>query len=328
MGGIFGGAGGTPPAAGGMTGFDANAVAQALMAAQGGGGDGRGAVTGGSKIGNVNPLAQMLAAQGPAYQPGGGPTPTGWGMAGDRLARYTPQGGVIPIAPGSANVPPIYTGAPPSTIDTATGRPPPVGPTGPVGPVGTPTPSTPGGAGGGGYPPINPGEDSMAYMLRIGMSQADAEAALAMSKANPGMSFQDIMAARKVGGGGAPAPTPAQPYINWGQLGAQLDSSGKPVPIPAGNPQGDPRFTDQLKPRAPEPGLFDDQGRYTGPEVTMADLIPYREAWKASVKVPENWRSLSKAEKDAWQQRRGAAEQAYVEMQKRTGYGPAGYVRG
>lgn len=45
-----------------------------------------------------NPLAAMLAGQGPQYQP----PDTRWGMAGDRLLRYTPQQGNAGMAAGGA----------------------------------------------------------------------------------------------------------------------------------------------------------------------------------------------------------------------------------
>jgi hypothetical protein len=61
------------------------------------------------------------------------------------------------------------------------------------------TPSSSSGA----LPPINAGEDSMAYMLRIGMSPANAQAALTMSQQHPEMTFQQIMAQMNAGGGGA-----------------------------------------------------------------------------------------------------------------------------
>jgi len=49
---------------------------------------------GGQQMGN--PLAQLLAGLGPAYQPGD----TRWGMAGDRLLRFTPQQGNAGMAAG------------------------------------------------------------------------------------------------------------------------------------------------------------------------------------------------------------------------------------
>lgn len=45
----------------------------------------------------------------------------------------------------------------------------------------------------GGIPDINPGEDSVAYMKRIGMHDNTIQYALALSKANPGASFQQII---------------------------------------------------------------------------------------------------------------------------------------
>jgi hypothetical protein len=89
MGGIFGGQGGAgAQALPAMSGFDANAVAQALQQAGVGNNPPTG-MTPGVPQGMTNPLAQMLAAQGPTYQP----SDTTWGIKGDRLLRYTPQEG-------------------------------------------------------------------------------------------------------------------------------------------------------------------------------------------------------------------------------------------
>jgi hypothetical protein len=72
-----------------MTGFDANAVAQAL-AQSGVGNNAQSGVRPGVPAGAMqNPLAQMLAGQRETYQP----SDTTWGIKGDRLLRYTPQEG-------------------------------------------------------------------------------------------------------------------------------------------------------------------------------------------------------------------------------------------
>jgi hypothetical protein len=259
-----------------MTGFDANAVAQAL-AQSGVGNNAPSGVRPGVPAGAMqNPLAQMLAGQRETYQP----SDTTWGIKGDRLLRFTPQEGN----------------------------------------------QRGGGTGGtGGLPAINAGEDSMAYMLRIGMSQADADKALAISKANPGMSFQDIMAQMRGGAGGGvlpgSSPNDLASSINWGQVGAQLNDKGVPVPLPAPSPTGAPAINtamDKLK----GTGL-NAEGKYAGAVPTTAEVNALRDAWKAIANAPA-------AERRApdWYARKTAAEQAYLEAQKRTGYGPGGYTLG
>jgi hypothetical protein len=274
-----------------MSGFDANAVAKALGAV---GGNAPSGVTPGVPEKMVNPLAQMLAGQGPAYKP----PDTTWGIAGDRLRRFTPQEGNVRGGTGG--------GA--------------------------------GGAGGGELPPMNSGESSMDYMLRIGMSQADADAALAMSKANPGMSFQEIRAKLGGGAGGSGGYTPPGSVvapggpvtIDWGKLGARLDQNGTPVPVtPPPAPTGAPAINTAMeKLKAPTTGQFTSGGVYTGPVPTNAEVAQYRDAWKASMVQPEGFRQWTRAQKDAWNANRSAAEKAYVEIQKRTGLGPGGYVLG
>jgi hypothetical protein len=292
--------GGTPPA---PQGVDPGMISAWIQAQQAGQAQpNAGGVTGGVAVGNVNPLSQMLSQQQGQYQPAGGPV-NGWGMTGDRMARFTPQGGALPIVPGNAKVPPVYTGANPNTITPPTYQPGGVGGAGGAGGAGGG--GTGGGAGGGGaggLPPINAGEDSMAYMLRIGMTQADADAALAMSKAHPEMSFQDIMAQMKGGGGTGGTP-------NLSQL----------TPPPAGNPTGAPAINTAMQKLSTGELPYDQR-------VTNDQLAQYRTAWKQSMVQPEGFRQWSKAQKAQWNATRSAAEQAYVEAQKRTGLGPAAYV--
>lgn len=90
------------------------------------------------------------------------------------------------------------------------------------------TAGNPNAGAGGALPPINPGEDSMAYMTRIGMSPADAQAALTMAQQNPGMSFQDIIA-RLHGGSTGNNANPANPGVSLGNLtSAQGNVNGVP----------------------------------------------------------------------------------------------------
>lgn len=256
-----------------MSGFDANAVAKALGAT----GNAPSGVTPGVPERMVNPLAQMLAAQGPAYRP----PDTTWGIAGDRLRRFTPQEGLGGGTGGRGG---------------------------------------PSGGGAGGLPPINAGEDSMAYMLRIGMSQADADRALAMSKANPGMSFQDIMASMGggAGGGGNTPPNsvvgPGGPVsIDW----SKIEAMTKPPPTA---PPGAPAINTAMEKLQTAPIA----GERPPQSVLDQAVIDTRAAWRAAMQQPEGFRSLSKAEKDAWVARVGEAERAYIQAQKASGYGPGG----
>jgi hypothetical protein len=256
--------------------------------------------------GNVNPLAQMLAQQGPQYKPGD----TTWGQAGDRLLRYTPQEGNQRGGGGT------------------------------------------GGGGAGGLPPINPGEDSMAYMLRIGMSQADADAALAMSKANPNLTFQQIMAQMHGGGGGGGGGTQVggvlpgsvsngvNTNINLGQLGAKVGPDGVPVPVTPPNPTGAPSINDAMKKIGQDlgPGVtlpttgssaYMNALAKVGPRSDPNGPMPSQESLMARASAlqkleriaqgekPE--RSASRAEKDAWYQNWLAVNNAYIQAQKDTG---------
>jgi hypothetical protein len=229
--------------------------------------------------GNVNPLAQMLAQQGPQYKPGD----TTWGQSGDRLLRYTPQEGNQRGGGGT------------------------------------------GGGGAGGLPPINPGEDSMAYMLRIGMSQADADAALAMSKANPNLTFQQIMAQMHGGGGGGtgalPGSTPTSLRgggVDWAKLQSAM---GAPPPAPPGAPATNTAM-EKLKSSTGPVGALP---AWDGKPVDYSAVLPYKAAWDQLRNNPPG-KDAGKAASDAWYQKVTDAQNAYVEMQKRTGLGPGGYV--
>lgn len=227
MGGIFGGtgAGGTPPAAGGMTGFDANAVAQALAAL---GKAPQSGVTPGIPEKMANPLAAMLKAQGPTYQP----SDTSWGLKGDRLMRFTPQEGLRGQADGAGGGVNVPNGVD-TTIDWS-----------------KVTPST---------PPIQIGNTT----------------------------------------------------INPGNLASA-------VAKPTTDPTGAPSINDAMQKLQPTsaPGARPPQS------VLDQNVIATRAAWNAAKQQPEGFRKMSQAQKAAWAANVTAAERAYVDAQKASGYGP------
>jgi hypothetical protein len=122
-----------------------------------------------TSAGGSGPYARKVITPNPPDMSNGGWVGTTW-QPGSFFSGASPSGGAGIV--GSATQP-----APATTTPQATT---------------TPKATT-------SYPAINPGEDSMAYMLRIGMSQQDASSALAYSKAHPGMSFQDVMSSYKTG---------------------------------------------------------------------------------------------------------------------------------
>jgi hypothetical protein len=105
-----------------------------------------------------------------------------------------------------------------------------------------------------------------------------------------------------------------------------LDKNGVPVPVAPPNPTGDPSINAAMEKLKPSTGPIGSLPAWDGKLVDYAAVAPYQQAWKAAMVKPEGFKQLSKAEKDAWYQKVSAAQNEYVEMQKRTGLGPGGYV--
>jgi hypothetical protein len=105
--------------------------------------------------------------------------------------------------------------------------------------------------------------------------------------------------------------------INWANLITAMQ--------PGGNPPGAPAINAAME-KLKGTGL-NAQGKYSGPVPTPGDVASLQAAWKALAGNPPP-HSASRAEKDAWFAQKTAAENAYTEAQKRTGYGPGGYTLG